>query len=81
MIPRLHVDIRVPRPCVEAFGVGLPLPTALRAFGLLPHEAQDVRCRADWEGGGVLVSYSVALTPASLEALHATGETMPKATP
>ena len=62
MIPRLQVDVRVPRACYEPLGVNYhAIQVMLRQAGVLSPKAEDVRWRADVETMGYIVSYSVAV--------------------
>jgi hypothetical protein len=81
MIPRLQVEVSVPRACYETLGDYHAVTRFLRAAGVFPHEAQEVRWRQDVERGGYLVSYSIPVTPASLAALQAMAKTMPREAP
>jgi hypothetical protein len=62
MIPRLQVDVSVPRACYDALGDSHAIQAFLREVGVLSPQAQEIRWRQDVERLGYIVSYSVPVT-------------------
>jgi hypothetical protein len=60
MIPRLQVEVSVPRACYEALHDYHTVTRLLRELGVFPVQAQEVRWKMDpLNPGGYVVTYSV----------------------
>lgn len=60
MIPRLLVEVAVPKACVEALGITEELRAFLRKTGVLAGQAEEVCWRLDTVNmGGDIMTYSV----------------------
>ena len=67
MIPRLQVEVSVPRSCYDTLGDYHAIQAFLQRVGVLSPQAQEIRWRPDVERGGYLVSYSVPVVRAAQE--------------
>jgi hypothetical protein len=59
MIPRLQVEVSVPRACYEALGDYHAIQAFLRDVGVLSPQAQEIRWRMDVVNAGYVITYSV----------------------
>jgi hypothetical protein len=81
MIPRLQVEISVPRAVYDVLHTYHAVTAFLCSAGVFPHEAQEVRWRQDVDRGGYLVSYAIPVTQTTLAAAQAMGAALPQETP
>ena len=64
----IHVELRIPRSLLEHWPTPREREGALRAQGLFPPHAEQVRWRVDYESAGYLVEFVVSVRLD--EALH-----------
>lgn len=73
MIPRLQVEVSIPRACYDACHDYHGVTRLLRAMGVFPVQAQEMRWKMDpLNPGGYVVTYSVPVVLAQ-EVTRATG--------
>jgi hypothetical protein len=64
MIPRLQVEVSVPRAVYDALGDYHAIRRLLLRVGVLSPQAEDIRWRLDVVNAGYIITYSVAVAHA-----------------